>query len=115
MTLLQLANAINMRLQHEKHPENIDVVISTRLPYATCGQSPCTGVTCVGMGFDWDAGQFRITPEDELMAVKHDVPQKVWEWRDSYLCPKCEHRLAGKQKKPDVRFCNHCGQAVKWE
>lgn len=116
MKLLGLINTINTVLQVERRkPEDIDVVITTELPYATLGQRPCTGVRCVGMGFDWEAGQFRITPEDKLIAVKHDVPQHVMEWRGNYHCPKCEHMLSAKRKKTDIRFCSRCGQAVKWE
>ena len=116
MNLLQLAKAINNTLQVErKNPEDIEVVITTQLPYATCGQLPCTGITCVGMGFDWEAGQFRITPEEKLMAVRHDVPQPVMEWRGNYHCPKCEYMISKGHKSDAVRFCSKCGQAVKWE
>ena len=116
MKLLELINAINTTLQFEhRKPEDIDVVITTELPFMTCGQRPCTGVKFVGMGFDWEAGQFRITPDDKLMAVKHDVPQLVVEWRENYHCPKCEHMLSKKRKNTDIRFCSKCGQEVKWE
>lgn len=116
MKLIGLINAINTALQFERRkPEDIEVVISTELPYMTCGQSPCTGVKWAGMGFDWEAGQFRITPEDKLMAVKHDAPQKVMEWRENYHCPKCEHMLSKNKKNTAIRFCERCGQAVKLE
>lgn len=114
MKLTQLYNAINNSLLYERNPADIDVVITTTLPYATCGQRPCTGVRSVGMGFDWEAGQFRITPQEPLMCVKHDAPQVVREWRGAYHCPKCE-RLFGKRKDTDIRFCSKCGQAVKWD
>jgi len=117
MKLLGLINAINTTLQVERRkPEDIDVVITTELPFATCGQRPCVGVRYVGMGFDWESGQFRITPDEKLMAVKHDVPQPVMEWNENYHCPKCEHMLSkNRKKKTDIRFCSRCGQAVKWE
>lgn len=114
MKFMQLINAINYTLQFERHPEKIDVVITTKLPYATCGQLPCTDVKHVGMGFDWEAGQFRIDPQEDLMCVRHDVPQAVFEYRGTYCCPKCERTL-GKRKDTDIRFCSKCGQAVKWE
>lgn len=115
MKLTELISSINSALQFEKHPENIEVVISTKVPFITCGQSPCTGVKYVGMGFDWEHGQFRIEPEEKLMCVKHDVPQPVMEWRENYHCPKCEHMLSGKRKNKDIRYCSKCGQAVKWD
>lgn len=79
MKLSQLVDAVNTIARYESHPEKIDVVITTKLPYATCGQRPCASVRCVGMGFDFEAGQFRITPNEELMAIKHNVPQPVME------------------------------------
>jgi len=115
MKLTQLASAVNSALEHERRPEEIDVVITTALPYMTCGQLPCACVRFASMGFDWEAGQFRIMPDEALMAVKHDVPQKVIEWRGNYHCPKCEHMLSGKRKKTDIRFCSQCGTAVKWD
>ena len=113
MSLTELKNIIETAMKFEKDPDNINVVISTELPYITCGQRPCVYVKYAGIGFDWEAGQFRIEPEEKLMAVKHDVPQLVMEWRGNYHCPKCEYMLSGR-KNTDVRFCSRCGQAVKW-
>ena len=114
MKLVQLIDAVNSALRYERYPENIDVVITTKLPYVTVGQLPCTDVKSVGMGFDWEAGQFRITPQEDLMCVKHDVPQAVIEYNGTYHCPKCE-RMLGKRKNIDIKFCSKCGQAVKWD
>ena len=115
MKLTELFNAINLAFTHESQPETVEVVISTKLPYITCGQKPCTGVKYASMGFDWEAGQFRITPEEDLICVKHDAPQTVKEWRENYYCPKCEYILSKKKKDTDIRYCSKCGQAVKWE
>jgi len=115
MTLNELKIAVDTAFQYERHPENVDVVITTELPYATCGQLPCTGVKYVGMGFDWKAGQFRITPEDKLMAIKHDTPQKVMKWRENYHCPKCEYMIGQGRKRENIHFCEKCGQEVKWD
>ena len=115
MTLRELKNAIDTALQFEKNPENIDVVITTKLPFATCGQRPCVGVRHVGIGFDWEQGQFRIEPKEKLMAVKHDAPQKVMEWNGNYHCPKCEYMISKGRRANVIKFCSKCGQAVKWE
>lgn len=114
MNLAELARIINLNMQFERNPEKITVVITTKKPYATCGSRPCTGVASAGMGFDFEDGQFRITPEESLMCIKHDVPQKVLEWRDMFLCPKCEHKLS-KRKNANIKFCSNCGQAILWE
>ena len=114
MKLPQFIDALISAMQYECSPKDVDVVITTNLPYITCGQRPCTGVAYVGMGFDWESGQFRIEPEEKLMPIKDAIPQKVILWRDAYHCPKCEHML-GIRKKTDIRFCSSCGQAVRWE
>lgn len=114
MTLTELKNAIDIALQFEKNPDNVDVVITTKLPYMTVGQAPCVGVKSAYMGFDWEAGQFRIIPEENLMCIKHDVPQEVINWNDVYCCPKCEHILSINNKDLDIKFCSKCGQAVRW-
>ena len=115
MTLTELKNAIDTALQFERNPDNIDVVITTVLPYMTCGQRPCMDVRYVGMGFDWEHGQFRIEPKEKLMAIKHDEPQMVMEYRGNYHCPKCEYMISQRKKLDAIRFCGKCGQAVKWE
>lgn len=114
MKLSQLKRAVDLSFKTQKDPDNIEVVITTRTPYITCGQLPYTDIACVGMGFDWEAGQFRITPQEDLMKVKHDVPQKVLKWLDIYYCPKCEYML-GTNRYENTRYCSRCGQAVKWE
>ena len=114
MTLARLAEIVQQTVQMEKHPERVEVVISTEVPYMTCGQKPCTGVRCVGMGIDWEANQFRITPEEKVMCLKDNVPQKVLEWEGRYHCPKCEHMLS-KKKDKDIRYCSRCGTGVRWD
>lgn len=115
MTFAELKNAIDTALRFEKNPDNIDVVITTKLPFATCGQRPCVDVKYAGMGFDFEARQFRIEPKEKLMSIKYDVPQMVKEHRGNYHCPKCEYTISKGKKNYDVSFCSRCGQAVKWE
>lgn len=114
MTLKELKTAIDAALRFEHNPEKVEVVISTQLPYITCGQSPCAKVKYAGMGFDWEAGQFRIVPDEKLMAIKHNVPQAVLEWEGNYHCPKCEYRISSSINK-NIHFCNRCGQAITFE
>lgn len=115
MKLTELINCINLAYEHERHPDTIDVVIAIKVPYMTVGQAPCVGIKSTYMGFDWEAGQFRIIPEENLMCVKHNVPQEVINWNDVYCCPKCEHILSINDKDPDIKFCSKCGQAVEWK
>ena len=114
MKLPQLIDAINLALKYEKHPEDINVVIDVYAPYISYGARPYEEVSSANMGFDWEAGQFRITPKETLMCVKDDTPQLVREWGGSYHCPKCE-RILSKKKNVDIRYCSGCGLAVKWD
>ena len=109
MKLIKLMETINDALIHEKqNAKDIEVVIDTELPYATVGQRPSTGVKYAFMGFDWEAGQFRITPEKRLIAIEDAVPQMVTDWSGSgvYCCPKCGHVLSKGKRKLE------CGTAV---
>lgn len=115
MTLMELKNAIDTALRFERNPENVDVVITIQLPFITCGQRPCMDVKYAGMGFDWEQCQFRIEPSEKLMAIKHDEPQIVMEWRGNFHCPKCEYMISKGRKADAIQFCSKCGQAVKWE
>ena len=114
MTVRRLKEIVDFAMEVERHPEKAEVVINIELPYATCGARPCIGVLCAGMGFDWEAGQFRITPEEKVMCLKDNVPQKVLEWEGRYHCPKCEHMLS-KKKDKDIRYCSRCGTGVRWD
>lgn len=62
--LNDVANGANWELY-----KNSLVVISVEDSRNTVGSRPYTKVRSVGMGFDWEAGQFRIEPENKLMEV----------------------------------------------
>lgn len=62
--LNDIANSANWELY-----KNSLVVISVEDFRNTVGSRPYTKVRSVGMGFDWETGQFRIEPENKLMEV----------------------------------------------
>lgn len=122
MKLTKLADVVNSAMLSAKHPENIDVVITTVLPYATCGQLPCTGVLSANMGFDWEAGQFRITPEKSLHTVDQIQvkPKKDPSIRGVYRCALCGQFVGFVDPDPydeneKDHYCRSCGTAVLWE
>ena len=47
--------------------------------------------------------------------VKEQEAQKVTWWVGRAHCPSCGELFPKKQDKQYIRFCNYCGQAVKWE
>ena len=52
-----------------KQDKESQVVITIENFEANCGGRPYEKVQSVGLGFDWEAGQFRIEPENKLMEV----------------------------------------------
>ena len=52
-----------------KQDKESQVVITIENFEANCGGRPYEKVRSVGMGFDWEEGQFRIEPENKLMEV----------------------------------------------
>ena len=114
MTLTELAEKVQTAVQTEPYPERVRVVIPVDLPYQTAGATPIVEVDRTGIGFDWNAGTFRIVPRQRVMPIKYNVPQLVVKSQDSHLCPKCTRILAKKRIDEDVMFCKYCGTAIKW-
>lgn len=115
MTLAKLKKIVDFSVKHERNPEEVEVVINVKLPYVTCGSRPGVSIKHAGMGFDWEAGQFRIEPENKLIEVRYNGPQMISEpYEKRYHCPKCGHLIAIGRKETDIRFCSSCGQEVKW-
>ena len=52
-----------------KQDKESQVVITIENFEANLGGRPYEKVQSVGLGFDWEAGQFRIEPENKLMEV----------------------------------------------
>ena len=55
------------------------------------------------------------TIENAISMLKEQEPKSVY-WRLGRAhCPSCGELFPKKQDKQYIRFCNWCGQAVKWE
>ena len=52
---------------------------------------------------------------DAIALLKEQEAQKVTWWVGRAHCPSCGELFPKKQDKQYIRFCNYCGQAVKWE
>ena len=53
--------------------------------------------------------------KDTLELLKEQEAKKVT-WRVGRAhCPSCGELFPKKQDKQYIRFCNYCGQAVKWD
>lgn len=115
MKLSELKRVVDFSVglwRDEKDPEVLITLANNSI-----GGRAATSVQHVGMGFDWESGQFRIEPEQRLyregrtledpiktIAFKYIYDKKV---RVIHHCPKCE---AVVQK--GAKFCSQCGQHI---
>ena len=53
--------------------------------------------------------------QDAIILLKEQEAKKVT-WRVGRAhCPSCGELFPKKQDKQYIRFCNYCGQEVKWD
>lgn len=71
MTIERLRDILNELAEspYWNQDKESQVVITIENFEANLGGRPCEKVQSVGLGFDWEAGQFRIEPENKLMEV----------------------------------------------
>ena len=117
MNLKELKDNVDFtinNLNNYKKPEDISVLIT--LSETSVGARASSGIKYVGMGFDWEYGQFRIHPEKALVRqgkALNDI-KPVYEHtplnggRKSYICNTC-----GRIVSKDDRYCKHCGQRLR--
>ena len=115
MNLEELKENIDSTIRHlndYENPKNIMVLIS--LEESSMGGRASSGVNCVGMGFDWENGQFRIEPTKSLVnkgnAITDIKKVTCWEYngRKYYKCPRCESKVT-----KDDNYCKFCSQKLK--
>lgn len=99
-------------LKEYQKAEDIPVLIT--LSESSVGARASTNISCVGMGIDWEHGQFRIEPARAVVGKGNtlqdakEIHCKKYDNRNYYFCPRCE----GKISKND-KFCRYCGQKLK--
>ena len=71
MTVEKLRDILNELAENPywKQDKESQVVITIENFEANLGGRPYEKVQSVGLGFDWEMGQFRIEPENKLMEV----------------------------------------------
>lgn len=111
MTLNELKNKCDV-YTHLGHG-NDEVVITLSYP-RNVGKRSYTCVTGFGPGFDFEAGEMRLTPLKRLVAdvSTRDDPMAAYQVhttvRTVYKCAKCGSHIRKKDK-----YCSECGQAIK--
>lgn len=71
MTILELANCLSEALKQGASP-NDEVYITTKELEPSLGARPKCGTKYAGLGFDWEQGEFRIQPAEDLRKIKHE-------------------------------------------
>lgn len=115
MTLNELKQAIEgARIFPHESPDEIEVIITLQEP----SMGPRAGVSLKHaiMGFDWEAGQFRLQPEDALARKGRalgDAMEPGCRKMDGRMVHYC--RNCGEQVLTRDNFCSRCGQKLKHE
>ena len=91
MKLSELHRLVNV-YQERMMREDPEVVIQVKLPYSTVGGQPTVPVKFISMGFDWDAGKFIITPEENLTPADRDFAEQMKKMQDDLGWAKYENR-----------------------
>jgi hypothetical protein len=81
MKLSELHRIVNLHYRPE-WPEDPEIMIMIKLPYNTVGSRPMVPVKNISMGFDWEAGKFIITPEEDLTPSDRDFAKQMKEMQD---------------------------------
>ncbi|MFY9421518.1 MAG: zinc ribbon domain-containing protein [Bacilli bacterium] len=114
MNLKELKTIVDFtieNLQPHQKPEEIQVLIT--LSESSIGSRAASGISYIGMGFDWEHGQLRIEPSKKLVSKGNSlndvkkVVQKEFEHRKYYVCPRCLQKIA-----KDDYYCRYCGQKL---
>jgi len=93
MKLSELHRLVNAHHREERMVrEDPEVVIQIKLPYSTVGARPTAKIKHIGMGFDWDAGKFIITPEENLTPADRDFAEQMKKMQDDLGWAKYENR-----------------------
>lgn len=92
--------------------EDIPVLIT--LSSNSVGARASCEAKYVGMGIDWEGGQFRIEPSVKLVKIGDSLidvkppRQKEFSGRKYYTCQRCECKISR-----DDKFCRQCGQRLR--
>ena len=94
MKLSELNDIINRLIKLNVNSRNSDaeVKIAIKKPFQTVGGLPMIGVKTVQMGFDWEAGNLIIRPEENLMQYDIDFGEKFRQLEQKYATLYNENR-----------------------
>jgi hypothetical protein len=91
MKLSELHRIVNLHYRPE-WPEDPEIMIRVKLPYATVGALPMVKVKSMNMGFDWEAGRFIIWPEEDLTPSDRDFAKQMHDMQERAYKSDYENR-----------------------
>jgi len=115
MNLKELKSTIDFTIENlndYQNPEEINVLIT--LEESSIGARASSGIKYVGMGFDWERGQFRIEPSKPLVKKGNalddikGITQFEFGGQKYWGCPRCLQKI-----KKDDCYCRYCGQKLR--
>lgn len=101
------------RLLKMRDIENDTPVLITLSDSSIAGRTSCR-VSGIHAGFDWEAGQLRIEPEEKIFKNIYRMDEPTGIIREEFggvsfnACGRCHMKIA-----KDDRYCRHCGQRLK--
>lgn len=101
------------RLLKMRDIENDTPVLITLSDSSVGGRASCR-VSGIYTGFDWEAGQLRIEPEEKIFKNILRMNEPIGIIREECgnvsfnACGRCHMRIA-----KDDRYCRHCGQRLR--
>ena len=117
MKIKELREDINALCEYGHITGEEEVRITLSEP--SMGARASCGVSFIGQGMDWEHGEIRISPSEEIIRKQknRDIPipviEHIYEYKESgkktisSRCPVCD----GEVRK-GMRFCPSCGQAI---
>lgn len=69
------AGELKQKLEHVK--DDVEIMVAIKLPFTTVGAIPMVPVKYAFNGFDWEAGKFIITPEENLTPADRDFESQM--------------------------------------
>jgi hypothetical protein len=102
MKLSELKRLITLYSNGRIHAEDPDVVIHITLPYITAAGLPTVKVKSATMGFDWDAGKFILTPDEDLTSSDRDFADQMKKMQERAGAAEQENR----HLKSEIRRLN---------
>lgn len=92
MKLSELKDIVDRSIESQPRQADSEVVIAVKMPYSTVGAIPTVPVKLAWNGFDWEAGKFMLTPEENLTPSDRDFAAQMKKMQEDLGREKLETR-----------------------